>query len=113
VRYADDFIIGVTGSKEDCILIRDKIFEFLKEIGLDLNLDKTKITNARIKLAHFLGTDIRITPLNKRPRRLVQRGESSFMMNINTRPQLLAPIKKLVAKLEAKGLARHGGNPKF
>ncbi|PEC57677.1 group II intron reverse transcriptase/maturase, partial [Bacillus wiedmannii] len=31
VRYADDFLIGVIGSKEDAILIKNEIASFLKE----------------------------------------------------------------------------------
>ncbi len=111
VRYAGYFLIGVTGSKEDCFFIRDQIFSFLKDLKLDLNLGKTKISHARSEMAHFLGTDIKITPLNKRPRKLVTRENSTYMVNSNTRLQLLAPVSDLVAKLETKGLARHGGKP--
>lgn len=111
VRYADDFLIGIIGSKKDCNIIRSNIFEFLKNLKLDLNLDKTKITNSKNEMAHFLGTDIRLTPLNKRPLKLVKRGNSSYLLKSNTKPQLLAPVSYLVKKLESKGIAKHGGNP--
>lgn len=112
VRYADDFIIGVIGSKEDCANMLAEINTFFsKEIKLTLNLEKSKITHARKNMAHFLGTDIRITPADKRPVRRVTRGDQSYLMKSNTRPQLLAPIPKLVDKLTSKGLARHGGTP--
>lgn len=112
VRYADEFLIGIIGNKEDCLIVRDKIFSFLLSVlKLNLNLDKAKITHARSEKAHFLASDIRITPLDKRPVRLVQRGNTSFLSKSATRPQLLAPISKLVETLEGKGLARHGGKP--
>jgi len=112
VRYADDFLIGIIGSKQDCVDLREKIHTFLaQELKLDLNLDKTKITNAKESTAHFLGTDIRITPLSKRPVIRVFRNGSSYLSSVNTRPQLLVPIKKLVAKLESKGIAKPGGKP--
>lgn len=112
VRYADDFIIGVIGSKEDCVnMLAELNMFFSNEIKLTLNLEKSKITNARQNMAHFLGTDIRITPADKRPVRRVTRGDQTFKMRSNTRPQLLAPIKKIVDKLTKKGLARHGGAP--
>jgi len=112
VRYADDFLIGIIGSKADCLMVREKIHDFLvKDLKLELNLDKTKITNAREDVAHFLGTDISITPLDNRPLRLVSRGNSTYRMRSNTRPLLMAPIKKLVNKLTEKGFARAGGNP--
>ena len=79
VRYADDFLLGVIGNKADCVEIRDKIHNFLlNELKLNLNLDKTKITHARQDKAHFLGTDISITPLEKRPLRFITRGTSNF-----------------------------------
>ena len=112
VRYADDFLIGIIGSRTDCIEIRSKIYDFLlNELKMTLNLDKTKITHARENAAHFLGTDIRLTPLNKRPFRLVTRGKQTYRTKTNTRPLLYAPIKSLVNRLEAKGFAKHGGTP--
>jgi retron-type reverse transcriptase len=39
IRYADDFLIGVIGSKMDCIELINKIKIFLKErLGLTLNV---------------------------------------------------------------------------
>ena len=112
VRYADDFLIGVIGSKADCEAIRNKIFEFLlNELKMNLNLDKTKITHAQDNAAHFLGTDIRITPLSKRPLRSIIRGSKRYKSMTNTRPLLQVPAVKLVAKLEERGFAKHGGTP--
>lgn len=55
-RYADDFIIGVDGTKEDCEILRNQIKEFLSEkLNLILNVNKTKITNAQKQSAKFLG----------------------------------------------------------
>jgi group II intron reverse transcriptase/maturase len=112
VRYADDFLIGIIGNKEDCVNIIKKIHTYLlDELKLNLNLDKTVITHARKSKAHFLGTDISITPLNKRPLRLINRGESKFRMRTATRPLLMAPITKLVKKLTERGFAKNGGRP--
>lgn len=64
VRYADDWLCGVIGSKEDCRTIRNDIGEFLKNtLLLDLSEEKTLITNAQDK-AHFLGFDIRVRNSN-------------------------------------------------
>lgn len=78
---------------------------------LYLNLDKTVITHARKDNAHFLGTDISITPLDKRPLRFVTRGETNYRMKTSTRPLLMAPITKLVAKLTERKFAKNGGRP--
>jgi hypothetical protein len=114
VRYADDFLIGIIGNKVDCMKLKEKIHAYLhNELKLDLNLDKTAITHARKSKAHFLGADISITPLDKRPLRLVNRGNTSFRMRTVTRPLLMAPITKLVLKLTEKGFAKNGGRPTY
>jgi Type II intron maturase len=97
---------------KDCEEIRDKIHAFLlEELKLNLNLDKTKITHARTEAAHFLGTDIRITPLDKRALRLVTRGDQKLRHRANITPLLHAPVNKLVNKLIEKGFAKPGGKP--
>ncbi|PGA91142.1 reverse transcriptase domain-containing protein [Bacillus toyonensis] len=61
VRYADDFLIGVIGSKEDAQFIKDEIATFLKEkLNLELSMEKTLITNASSKYAQFLGYEIKV-----------------------------------------------------
>lgn len=64
VRYADDFLIGVIGSKSDSEKIKDDIRNFLAEnLKLELSEEKTLITNAK-KSAHFLGFDIYVRQSN-------------------------------------------------
>lgn len=112
VRYADDFIIGIIGSKADAIEIRDKLRAFLAEqLKLELSMQKTKITHARDEIAHFLGTDIRITPLELRPIRRSIRAGKTLISKAGTLPQLLCPINKLVDKLVSRGMAKPGGIP--
>ena len=58
IRYADDFLIGVIGSKEDCQFIKKDISDFLKEkLNLELSDEKTLITHASDR-AKFLGYEI-------------------------------------------------------
>lgn len=59
VRYADDFLIGVIGSREDCLKIREDIAKFLLGIQLTLSLEKTRITHASTTAASFLGAQVR------------------------------------------------------
>lgn len=57
-RYADDFLIGIIGNKEDAKGIKSKIKEFLNQaLKLELSEEKTLITHSK-KKAHFLGYDI-------------------------------------------------------
>lgn len=54
-RYADDFLIGIIGSKEEAKEIKSKIMEFLNDtLKLELSEEKTLITHSK-KKAHFLG----------------------------------------------------------
>ena len=58
VRYADDFLIGVIGSKEDALEIKGKVKEFTGSVlHLELSEEKTLITHSA-KRARFLGYDI-------------------------------------------------------
>lgn len=64
VRYADDFLIGVIGSKKDCEMTKKDIAEFLSaKLGLELSQEKTLITH-RQKKAHFLGYSIYVRKSN-------------------------------------------------
>ena len=59
VRYADDWLLGIWGSKKDAITIREKIETFLKEkLDLKLSIEKTKITHASKEKVQFLDYDI-------------------------------------------------------
>lgn len=61
VRYADDFLIGVVGSKKDCFEIKQEISNFLKEkLKIKLSEEKTLITHTS-KEAIFLGYAITIS----------------------------------------------------
>lgn len=78
VRYADDFLIGVSGSLADCEKLRREIAEFLnKELKLDLNLGKTRITHAKTESARFLGHNIYITDPAKYAQKYIVRGGKS------------------------------------
>lgn len=71
IRYADDFILGVIGSKEDALRIKEDIKSFLSEsLALELSEEKTLITHTG-KSAKFLGYEITVTR-NNHQRREVQ-----------------------------------------
>lgn len=71
IRYADDFILGVIGSKEDALRIKEDIKSFLSEsLALELSEEKTLITHTG-KSAKFFGYEITVTR-NNHQRRDVQ-----------------------------------------
>lgn len=59
VRYADDFVIGISGSKKDALKIKEIIREFmLKNLKLELSEEKTLIVHLQKKI-DFLGYQFR------------------------------------------------------
>lgn len=60
-RYADDFIVGVIGSKADAEQIKTDIGKFLKDkLDLEMSETKTKVTHTGDR-ARFLGYDITVS----------------------------------------------------
>ena len=108
VRYADDWICGVIGSKEDCRTIKEDFRQFLKnELQLELSEEKTLITNAQ-KRARFLSYDIRVrrTNLSKRDK------AGKLVRNYTGRIVLEVPseiIKKRLIDANAMKLTYHNG----
>ena len=112
VRYADDFLIGIIGSKKDSLMIREEIKEFLEnKLNLQLSLEKIKITNATQNQASFLGFKIHTTPLDKRPTVTIERKGIKKVVKQSTRPLITVDTKSLVSKLTQKGFCVKNGQP--
>ena len=59
LRYADDWLLGFSGPREEAEQIKVQLSEFLRdELKLELSQEKTLITNARSEAARFLGYEI-------------------------------------------------------
>jgi group II intron reverse transcriptase/maturase len=59
VRYADDFLLGFSGPREEAKEITSKLEVFLRDyLKLELSKEKTLITHARTEAARFLGYEI-------------------------------------------------------
>jgi group II intron reverse transcriptase/maturase len=58
IRYADDVLLGFTGTKQEVSEIKDEIKEYLSTIGLEMSAEKTLITHATTEKAEFLGYEI-------------------------------------------------------
>lgn len=71
VRYADDFLIGIIGSKQDAKEVKEDIKNFLYEkLKLELSDEKTLITHTEDS-ARFLGYEIFVRKSNAQ-RRILQ-----------------------------------------
>lgn len=58
IRYCDDFLLGVIGTKEDARNIKAQLGEHLKCLELEMSQEKTYITHAGTEAARFLGYEI-------------------------------------------------------
>lgn len=68
VRYADDFLIGVIGSKEDAKQVKTDVGEFIKEqLHLEISPEKTLITHGN-DFARFLGYLVTVSREQNRTR---------------------------------------------
>jgi group II intron reverse transcriptase/maturase len=67
-RYADDFLLGFIGTKEEAMMIKIKIRDWLRDhLRLELSEDKTLITHARTEAARFLGYELSVFWSDTRP----------------------------------------------
>lgn len=103
VRYADDFLIAVKGSREDCQWIKSKLAEFIGDVlKMELSEDKTLITHSS-KCARFLGYDVRVRRSGK-----IKRGGPGHvkMRTLNGGVELLVPLNDKIRQFVfTKGVA--------
>jgi group II intron reverse transcriptase/maturase len=57
-RYADDYLLGFAGPKEEAIEIQNRISEFLRSIKITTSKEKTLITHANSTPVRFLGYEL-------------------------------------------------------
>ena len=103
VRYADDFLIGVNGTKEECQQIKQCLKEFLEQrLQLELSDEKTKITHSS-ENARFLGYDISV----RRNSQTKKRSDGIIQRTLNQTVQLLVPLQDKIQKfLINRGMAK-------
>lgn len=94
VRYADDFLIGVNGTKEECQQIKSLLKEYLTEhLRLELSDEKTKITHSS-DCARFLGYYVRV----RRNNQLKKRSDGVIQRTLNLSIELLVPLKDKIER---------------
>lgn len=96
VRYADDFLIGIIGSKEDSQRIKEDIKGFLaNELKLELSDDKTLITHSEDP-AKFLGYEVTVRKSNLAKRDGMNRLIRSFNNKVCLKISMDTIKKKLL-----------------
>lgn len=106
IRYADDFIIGVKGSKEDCIQIKAQLSEFISAtLKMELSDEKTLITHSSNK-ARFLGYDVQVRRNGK-----IKRSGNHTQRTLNNQVDLSIPLDEKILKFlfEKKAIEQENG----
>lgn len=87
VRYADHWVLGFLGSRHDAEETLHILTDFLtKNLKLEVNKERTRITNVRQNNISFLGFDLRFTS--------------------EGRVKVYMPSGKIIKKLEERGLTQ-------
>ncbi len=114
LRYADDWIIGLCGSRKLADEIKQEIKQFLsKTLKLTLSEEKTHITNAKAEEAFFLGTILKIgnggtakvTLSTSRSGKKVKRRSTGWETVME------APMPRLIKRLSERGFCTAEGFP--
>lgn len=111
VRYADDFLIGINGSRRIAEKLKQELQTFLLDkLKLTLNSGKTKVTRLD-KGAYFLGARLKrhTSRTNDQKRRTGSVSKTGRKVRVRV-PQgriiALAPITNLIKKLQSQGVCR-------
>jgi group II intron reverse transcriptase/maturase len=98
-RYADDFVICIDGSKELAEQIKQDVTEFLcNTLKLELNADKTLITNLKDERVRFLGYEL---SKSHDDTIITKNSDGVKKRSVNETIQLLVPIEVINRKLQS------------
>ena len=104
IRYADDFLIAVKGTHQDCVEIKRKLAEFISNtLKMELSEEKTLITHSN-HCARFLGYDVRV----RRDNRTIKHGGAGnkTQRTLNNMTELSVPFAdKIHSFIFSKGIA--------
>ena len=105
IRYADDFLLAVNGTKEECEEIKAKLTDFIRNhLKMELSQEKTLITHSNTP-ARFLGFDVRVRRNTK-----VKKVGNHKIRTLNQKVELNIPLEdKITAFLLSKGIAKRKG----
>jgi hypothetical protein len=100
IRYADDFLLAVKGSREDCVAIKAELAQFLsQDLKLTLSPEKTLITHSA-QYVRFLGYDMSV----RRSQEIVTDSLGRKMRTLNGTVELLVPLEKIEKFMFDKGV---------
>lgn len=108
IRYADDFILGFTGTRDEAENIQSSIKGFLEsELKLMVNEEKSKIHHSSDRHIKFLGFFIKyLTPKRTLNPKSLEEGVKEVKMVAINQAQLRIPVEQILKRLADKGFAK-------
>jgi group II intron reverse transcriptase/maturase len=107
IRYADDFVLGFIGSKEEAIKIQNEIESFLgRELKLEVAPEKTGIKHNSEKIS-FLGYDITTLHTDKIIRTTNVKRKSGKQRSLKGNIHLTVPKEKVISFTKNKGYIKY------
>lgn len=104
VRYADDFVILIIGSKDDATITKARAKDVLNRLcGAELNEEKTLVTHTEEGFK-FLGANIR--KLGKNTQKLGSTGKGALERAFVRRLLISAPMQKIIDNLTKAKMIR-------
>lgn len=117
VRYADDLIIGVEGSYAHAGMMKTKLANFLSEhLAIELDLEKTSLTNLYTNNVEFLGYNIYHSKHNTYHNYFVRKSDGSRRKSKRRgRNNLHFQINRarVLNRLKNKGMIKNLGSQKY
>lgn len=94
IRYADDFLIGVNGDKQDCEWIKSTLSDYIRNtLKMELSEEKTLITHSDTP-ARFLGYDVKVRRNEK-----IKPAKNGFTKRtLHNKVELNVPLKDKIEK---------------
>lgn len=114
-RYVDDWILLTNEKLEDVITLKEEISEWLKkELNLDLDLEKTHITNLNKGKAKFLGFTIfkhikKVSTIQPKTGTQTYRKRSNELLLIGIDHERVKERLRNLQLIDKKGKTRHVG----
>lgn len=114
VRYADDWIIGVTGPKALANTLKERARTFLRDVlKLELSMEKTKVTNLRDGYVHFLGFSLTVPSPKEVKVSDFKSGAVGLKRRINAGANIKVniPLDEVINRLTERGFCDGNGFP--
>jgi len=111
-RYADDWIILTNANEKYCNEIKERIIDITKEtIKIELNMDKTKITDLEVSEAKFLGFTIRNIKEKKFSEYKIKGDDNIRKRRINIGTKIGMDYQRILDRLRANSIIDKKNQP--